>query len=80
VLLQPGQRQNVTVAVSASSPAHPLSYWDVSSNGWLNAAGDYAVYVGNSSRNVALAGTFHLDAPQGSHAKHLDADLAAHSR
>ena len=26
VLLQPGQLQNVTVAVSASSPAHPLSY------------------------------------------------------
>ena len=69
VLLQPGQRQSVAVSLSASSSAHPLSYWDVSSNGWLNAAGDYAVYVGDSSRNVALAGTFHLDAPQGSRAR-----------
>jgi beta-glucosidase len=62
VLLEPGQQQSVTVNVSASSSAHPLSYWDVSSNAWLNAPGDYTVYVGNSSRSVAPAGIFHLDA------------------
>jgi len=63
VLLQPNQQQHVTVTVAANSSSHPLSFWDVNSSSWQNAPGDYAVYVGNSSRNVALAGTFHLGSP-----------------
>jgi beta-glucosidase len=58
VLLQPGAQQTVTVTVDATSPSHPLSYWDVNSNGWLTAPGTYTVYVGNSSDNVTSAGTF----------------------
>jgi beta-glucosidase len=61
VLLQPSQRQHVTVTVAGNSSSHPLSYWDVNTSGWQDAPGDYTVYVGNSSRNVASAGTFHLD-------------------
>jgi beta-glucosidase len=60
VSLQPNQQQQVTISVAASDPVHPLSYWDTSSSSWLNAPGEYTVYVGNSSRNVSVAGTFQL--------------------
>jgi beta-glucosidase len=60
VLLRPGEQQHVTITVAASSSSHPLSYWDTASGGWQVAPGDYTVYVGNSSRNVSSAGTFHL--------------------
>jgi beta-glucosidase len=57
---QAGQTQNVTVQIDASSSAHPLSYWDSTSGTWQIANGDYTVYVGNSSRDVTVAGTFHV--------------------
>jgi beta-glucosidase len=60
VLLQPGQTQTVTIEVDQNDSSHPLSYWDVTSNGWQVANGDYSVYLGNSSRNVNLVGTFHV--------------------
>lgn len=60
VLLQPGQAQNVTIEVDENDSSHPLSYWDVNSNNWQVADGDYSVYLGNSSRNVSLVGTFHV--------------------
>jgi beta-glucosidase len=63
VFLQPNQQQHVTVTVAANSSSHPLSFWDVNSSSWQNAPGDYTVYVGNSSRNVTSAGTFHLGSP-----------------
>jgi beta-glucosidase len=62
VFLQPNQRQHVTINVAANDSSHPLSYWDTASSSWLNAPGDYAVYVGNSSRDVILDGMFHLGA------------------
>jgi beta-glucosidase len=58
VLLQPGQTQNVTIEVDENDSSHPLSYWDVNSSSWLVADGDYSVYLGNSSRNLSLVGTF----------------------
>jgi beta-glucosidase len=60
VLLQPSQTQNVTIEVDENDSSHPLSYWDVNSNSWLVANGDYSVYLGNSSRDVTLVGTFYL--------------------
>jgi beta-glucosidase len=60
VFLEPGERRRVTVQVDENDSAHPLSYWDVESHGWRTAPGDYAVYVGNSSRNLALAGTLRV--------------------
>ncbi len=60
VLLQPGQAQSVTIEVDENDSSHPLSYWDVNSNSWQVANGDYSVYLGNSSRNVTQVGTFHV--------------------
>jgi beta-glucosidase len=60
VLLQPGQSQSVTIEVDQNDSSHPLSYWDTTSNNWLVAPGDYSVYLGNSSRNSTLVGTFHI--------------------
>jgi len=62
VPLQPGQQQHVTVEVDANDSSHPLSWWDVNTNSWQTAAGDYAVYLGNSSSQASLilAGTLHI--------------------
>ncbi len=60
VTVQPGQKQNVTVQVDATSSAHPLSYWDNTAGGWQIANGDYEVYIGNSSRDVTPMGLVHL--------------------
>jgi beta-glucosidase len=60
VLLQSGQTQIVTIEVDQNDSSHPLSYWDVGSNSWQVANGDYSVYLGNSSRNVSLVGTLHV--------------------
>lgn len=59
VTLQPGATQNVSIVIDANDSSHPLSYWDTGSNSWKVAAGDFTVYVGNSSRSVTTAGTFH---------------------
>jgi beta-glucosidase len=61
VPLQPGATQHVTVSVDATSSAHPLSYWDTAAGDWNTADGDYIVYVGNSSRDVAVAGRFRVN-------------------
>jgi beta-glucosidase len=62
VSLAAGQSQQVTIEVDANDSSHPLSYWDLTSGGWLIANGDYSVYLGNSSRStdLALVGTFHV--------------------
>jgi len=60
VLLQPGQAQSVNIEVDENDSSHPLSYWDVNSNSWQVANGDYLVYLGNSSRSVTQVGTFHV--------------------
>ncbi len=60
VFLQSGETQTVTLEVDQDDSSHPLSYWDVTSGSWQVANGDYSVYLGNSSRNVTLVGTFHV--------------------
>ena len=60
VSLQPGAQQHVIVTVDANDSSHPLSYWDTTTNRWVAANGDYTVYVGYSSRDLAVAGTFHV--------------------
>jgi len=60
VLLQANEQQHVVVTIQTSDTSHPLSYWDTTSGNWMTAAGDYTVYVGNSSRDVSSAGTFHV--------------------
>jgi beta-glucosidase len=62
VSLEPGAQQQVTIEVDENDSSHPLSYWDVSSKSWRAGAGDYAVYLGNSSAmtSLSLVGSFHV--------------------
>ena len=57
VTLEPGRHENVMVRIDPASSAHPLSYWDTSTNNWTTAAGTYTVYVGSSSRDLPLSDT-----------------------
>jgi beta-glucosidase len=57
VALAAGATQRVIIIVDGDSSAHPFGHWDVAAHSWAVAPGDYGVYVGNSSRNLALAGT-----------------------
>jgi beta-glucosidase len=56
----PGATAKVTILVDGDSSAHPFGYWDTTARSWAVASGDYGVYVGNSSRNLVLAGTIRL--------------------
>ncbi|MBO3083732.1 glycoside hydrolase family 3 C-terminal domain-containing protein [Cellulomonas sp. zg-ZUI188] len=53
VTLQPGERRQVTVALSPES----VSYWDVDRDRWRTPRGDIPVFVGSSSADVRLTGT-----------------------
>jgi beta-glucosidase len=57
VFLQPGASQTVTINIDPNASNHPLSTWDKDAQQWTIASGAYTVYVGNSSRSVATAGT-----------------------
>ncbi|MGD0359447.1 MAG: glycoside hydrolase family 3 C-terminal domain-containing protein [Bryobacteraceae bacterium] len=62
VPLASGGSQQVTIEVDANDSSHPLSYWDVNANAWLNAPGTYTVYLGNSSNgaNLITVGSFQI--------------------
>lgn len=60
VLLQPGRSKTVRIEVDENDASHPWSYWDVHSNSWAVPNGNYSVYLGDSSRNLTLVGTFTL--------------------
>ena len=53
VPLQPGQSQDVTIALDPQS----LSYWDVNSKKWVRPAGNVPILVGASSTDIRLRGT-----------------------
>lgn len=57
VTLQPGEHKNLSVRIDPNSSAHPLSYWDTSSHGWVTAPGDYTFFAGSSSRDLPLTDT-----------------------
>jgi beta-glucosidase len=61
VLLAPGERRHVSVMVDPQSPERPLSCWNADTDNWQIANGDYHVYVGASSRDIRLEGTFRID-------------------
>jgi beta-glucosidase len=50
--LQPGERQKVTVTLSAES----LSFWDVNRDKWRTPSGEVPIFVGSSSTDVRLTG------------------------
>jgi len=53
VTLGPGRSRTVTVSLDRRS----LSYWDRQADRWVTPAGQVAVLVGSSSRNIQLRGT-----------------------
>ena len=60
VELEPGETREVTVTLDPKATSHLLSYWNVKTNGWEIASGDYQVYVGASSRDIRLTGTLRV--------------------
>lgn len=52
VPLQPGQSQDVSIALSPES----LSYWSVSARAWVTPAGSVPIMVGSSSADIRLRG------------------------
>ena len=53
VALQPGESQDVTIALDP----HSMSYWDVDADGWVAPAGLVPIMVGASSADIRLEGT-----------------------
>lgn len=60
VQLAPGQTQRVTVTLDPQSESHPLSFWNVHTDAWDIASGDYTVYAGDSSQDIRLTDTLHI--------------------
>lgn len=60
VTLRPGQSRVVDVAIPVDSPTHLLSYYDAAAQRWVIASGTYRVYVGSSSRDIRLTGSFQV--------------------
>jgi len=58
--LEPGETGEVSVRLDPNASSRPLSYWNDSTNGWQIASGDYQVYVGASSRDMSLTGSFQV--------------------
>ncbi|WP_333770161.1 glycoside hydrolase family 3 C-terminal domain-containing protein [Streptomyces sp. IBSBF 2435] len=54
--LQPGASAKVSFTVTA----HDLAYWNTATSKWTTAAGGYQILVGDSSRNLPLAGTLNV--------------------
>jgi beta-glucosidase len=59
ITLNPGASGTVTFTVTA----HDLASWDTGSGNWIAGAGTYQILVGDSSRNLPLAGTIALNSP-----------------
>jgi beta-glucosidase len=57
VMLIPGASQTVTINIDPKANNHPLSTWDKDAQQWTPVSGGSTVYVGDSSRNLAIAGT-----------------------
>jgi beta-glucosidase len=57
VWLNPGQQAPVTIAIDPAATNQPLSYWSTEAQGWCTQAGEYSVYVGNSSTNILSTST-----------------------
>ena len=53
LLLSPGESKTVSFPLDDRA----FSYWDTSSGSWQIAPGCYGVFVGSSSRSLALSGT-----------------------
>jgi beta-glucosidase len=61
--LKSGETKEVSVTVDPTATSRPLSYWNVTTNGWQIASGDYQVFVGASSRDIRLTGHLRIQDP-----------------
>lgn len=57
VALKPGEEKTVTMTIDLQSASHPLGTWNVATQQWLTAAGNYQLLVGNSSGALELIST-----------------------
>ena len=55
VSLQPGERRRLQLTIDPAATNHPLSIFDASSQTWKTPAGGYPLYIGTSSRKIALS-------------------------
>jgi beta-glucosidase len=60
VELEPGENKEINMTVDPSAASRPLSSWNVKTNAWEIASGDYRLYVGASSRDIRLTGTLRV--------------------
>ena len=56
VFLEPGEERTVILTLQPDA----LKYWDPGSAAWMAEAGRFTVYVGSSSRDIRLSGSFRL--------------------
>jgi beta-glucosidase len=54
VMLEPGESKVVTMVIDPESASHPLATWNVATQQWITAPGQYTLLVGNSSANLNL--------------------------
>lgn len=59
VELAAGASQTVTISFDSAASNHPMSVWNKSTGAWVQPAGSFTVYVGNSSslRDLTSAGS-----------------------
>ncbi len=60
VELKPGESKEVSVTLDLKATSRPLSSWNINTNDWEIAHGDYQVYVGASSRDIRLTSILHV--------------------
>lgn len=64
VHLEAGEAREVEIVIDPYGPAHPLARWDEGSHTWRTIGGEYTVHLGTSSRDLRLAATFVVHAPE----------------
>ena len=67
VSLNPGEKVHVQLVIDPAATNHPFSYWDMAQRNWTIADGEYAVYVGSSSRDIALTDSIKVSHPPRGH-------------
>jgi beta-glucosidase len=77
VTLAPGQSARVSFTVTPAD----MSWWSDSANGWTQTAGEYHVYVGDSSApaNLPLASAFRMTATPGARQVVISAPGTVHA-
>jgi beta-glucosidase len=60
VLLKPGEKRVVRIKLDPAASSHPFGAWDSKAQNWTVPVGEYQIYVGNSSANVAQSSAITL--------------------